>query len=104
MLNEINISAAQFRKLVTLYSIGSTIIVVPAAITADAHQDAWIAALFGVASSIGLVFLFTSLGNMFPTLTLMEMNEKILGKLFGKIVSAVLCYLIYLSAVKFFTM
>ncbi|WP_319637848.1 GerAB/ArcD/ProY family transporter [Priestia aryabhattai] len=89
LLNEINISAAQFRKLVTLYSIGSTIIVVPAAITADAHQDAWIAALFGVASSIGLVFLFTSLGNMFPALTLMEMNEKILGKLFGKIVSAV---------------
>ncbi|MDC0702934.1 MULTISPECIES: hypothetical protein [Priestia] len=40
MLNEINISAAQFRKLVTLYGIGSTIIVVPAAITADAHQDA----------------------------------------------------------------
>ncbi|RBN39735.1 spore gernimation protein, partial [Priestia megaterium] len=55
MLNEINISAAQFRKLVTLYSIGSTIIVVPAAITADAHQDAWIAALFGVALGIGLV-------------------------------------------------
>lgn len=91
LLNEINISAAQFRKLVTLYSIGSTIIVVPAAIaiTADAHQDAWIASLFGVASGIGLVLLFTSLGKMFPTLTLMEMNEKILGKLFGKIVSAV---------------
>ncbi|MGG1365401.1 GerAB/ArcD/ProY family transporter [Priestia megaterium] len=89
MLNEINISAAQFRKLVTLYSIGSTIIVVPAAITADAHQDAWIAALFGVALGIGLVLLFTSLGKMFPMLTLMEMNEKILGKLFGKIVSAV---------------
>ncbi|MDH2452796.1 endospore germination permease [Priestia megaterium] len=89
LLNEINISAAQFRKLVTLYSIGSTIIVVPAAITADAHQDAWIAALFGVALGIGLVLLFTSLGKMFPTLTLMEMNEKIFGKLFGKIVSAV---------------
>ncbi|MDW4509995.1 endospore germination permease [Priestia megaterium] len=89
LLNEINISAAQFRKLVTLYSIGSTIIVVPAAITADAHQDAWIPALFGVALGIGLVLLFTSLGKMFPTLTLMEMNEKILGKLFGKIVSAV---------------
>ncbi len=57
LLNEINISAAQFRKLVTLYSIRSTIIVVPAAITADAHQDAWIAALFGVASGIGLVLL-----------------------------------------------
>ncbi len=89
MLNEINISAAQFRKLVTLYGIGSTIIVVPAAITADAHQDAWIAALFGVALGIGLVSLFTSLGKMLPTLTLMEMNEKISGKLFGKIVSAV---------------
>ncbi|KOP74435.1 hypothetical protein AMS61_08860 [Bacillus sp. FJAT-21351] len=61
MLNEINISAAQFRKLVTLYSIGSTIIVVPAAITADAHQDAWIAALFlqGIEVIIAIIWFLT---------------------------------------------
>ena len=62
----VKISTIQFRMLVMLYTIGSTIIVVPAAITADAHQDAWIAALFGVALGIGLVLLFTSLGKMFP--------------------------------------
>ncbi|MFP7732335.1 GerAB/ArcD/ProY family transporter [Priestia aryabhattai] len=42
MLNKSKISPHQFRVLVILYSIGSTIIVVPAAMTAEAKQEAWL--------------------------------------------------------------
>ena len=87
MLESGKISHIQFSILVALYVIGSSILLMPSAFVAKANQDAWLAAILGVGISTLFVLLYNALGSSFPTLTLAEYNEKILGKWLGKFIS-----------------
>lgn len=42
MLNNGKTSARQFKVLIFLYTIGSTILIIPSGLAATAKQDAWI--------------------------------------------------------------
>jgi len=95
------ISVRQFMVLVTLYTIGSAILVIPSAIAAYAKQDAWIAAIVGVGAGLLLVWLYLAVGNLFPHMTLMELNEKLLGKWLGKTVSLLFTTTLFVSAPPF---
>lgn len=97
MLENGKISARQFMLLVILFTIGSAILIVPSAITTFAKQDAWIAAIIGVGAGLLIVWLYTAVGTLFPPMTLMELNEKLLGKWLGKTVSLLLITTLFLS-------
>ncbi|PLR66325.1 GerAB/ArcD/ProY family transporter [Bacillus sp. UMB0893] len=81
------ISARQFAILVILFSIGTTILVIPGSLAQEVEQDAWIAAVIGTGIGILLVVLYSTIGRIFPDMTLVEINEKLLGKWLGKAVS-----------------
>ncbi|MFD2442839.1 endospore germination permease [Bacillus sp. CGMCC 1.16607] len=87
MEKNIKISARQFGILVILYSIGTTILVIPAILAQEVKQDAWIAVAIGVVISILLAVLYISISRKFPNMTLVEIIETVLGKWIGKIVS-----------------
>lgn len=87
MLEHGKISIRQFKLLVTIFTIGSSILVVPSGLAAEAKQDAWIAAIVGLLLSMPLIYLYNALGCRFPKLTLAEYSEQILGKWVGKLVS-----------------
>ncbi|MED3687234.1 GerAB/ArcD/ProY family transporter, partial [Peribacillus butanolivorans] len=53
MVKDIKISARQFAILVILFSIGTTILVIPGVMAQEVKQDAWIAAVIG--TGIGLL-------------------------------------------------
>lgn len=89
------ISLRQFKILVLLFSLGSTIIIVPSVLTAVAHQDGWLSAALGIAMGGGALFLYATLGNRYPNDSLMAYNELILGKWLGKGIS-ILFYLYFL--------
>lgn len=93
-----NISVRQFTILVFLYSVGTTILVIPASLAEVAKQDAWIAAILGVGLGLLLVKLYIAVGNLFPGLTLVEMNEKLLGKWIGKTVSLLFVFFALITA------
>ncbi|MFJ7914054.1 MULTISPECIES: endospore germination permease [unclassified Lysinibacillus] len=84
MMEKEIISSRQFMIITLLFSIGTAILIIPASVTSEAKQDAWIAAIIGVVLSLPIVKLFVALGNRTPTLTFVEANEKILGRFFGK--------------------
>ncbi len=46
MLDNGKITANQYKTLVLLFTIGSSILVAPTALVNDAKQDAWIATIF----------------------------------------------------------
>ena len=48
MLKDVKISVRQFAVLVMIFTIGTTILVIPSGLAADAKQDAWLAAMLGV--------------------------------------------------------
>lgn len=84
MVRNEKISARQFGILVALYSIGTTILIIPTVMAIEAKQDAWIAALLGVGISMLLVGLYCAVGNLIPSMSLVELMEELFGKWLGK--------------------
>jgi len=98
MMEKEIISSRQFMIITLLFSIGTAILIIPASVTSEAKQDAWIAAIIGVVISLPIVKLFVALGNKTPTLTFIEANEKILGRFFGKFTAIGFIFITLLSA------
>ncbi|MBT2700846.1 endospore germination permease [Bacillus sp. ISL-40] len=81
------IAPRQFMIFVILFTIGSSILLLPKFIAADAKQDAWITAMILVGLGLLLAWLYKTLGSLFPDMTLVEYSQKILGRWMGKITS-----------------
>ncbi len=105
MLDNQKISVRQFRILVILFTIGTSILIVPATLAFEAKQDAWIAAILGVGMGLLVILLYNKLGLMLPDMTFVQMNQKILGKWLGKMASLLFFSLsfTYASALLFYT-
>ncbi|MEW9672527.1 endospore germination permease [Ammoniphilus sp. 3BR4] len=87
MINNEKISERQYILLITLFIVGSSILIIPASLAEDAKQNAWLAAILGSIIGIFLAWLYAGISQLFPELTLVQLTEKLLGKWFGKIVS-----------------
>ncbi|WP_431028323.1 GerAB/ArcD/ProY family transporter [Lysinibacillus sp. LZ02] len=96
------ISSRQFTIMVLFYTVGTSILIIPASIALDVQQDAWIVALLGTILSLLLIKLFILLGKKMPNASFVEMNEKILGKFIGKFVSIGFIILTLLSSGELF--
>jgi spore germination protein KB len=79
-MNKINISPWQLFALVTLFGLGTSL-VIPYGM--DAKQDAWIAALLGLAVGLIILQVYHYLFLRFPGLTFTQYTRKILGNYAG---------------------
>ncbi|TQR18634.1 spore gernimation protein [Psychrobacillus soli] len=84
MLPTVKINSYQFLVLSILFSIGTSILIVPSALATNSKQDAWIAAIIGTGIGLLIVWLYTKMGLWFPNLTFVQMNETLFGKWVGK--------------------
>lgn len=87
MLEDGKINRHQFKVYVVLVFIGTAILIAPSALAAKAKQDAWIAAIIGVALGILVIALYNSIANKMKNRTLIEYIEATMGKWLGKIVA-----------------
>jgi len=87
MARKVKISMTQFRLLVFIYTIGSTILLTPSGLASMAKQDAWISAIVGIGIGVCLAYLYCSLAMLYPDKSFIEYSEIILGKWLGKLVS-----------------
>ena len=81
------INPRQFSWLVALYIIGSSILILPAGIAAQAQQDAWISAIISIGFGTALVVFYGYCMKKFPQMTMVKANEAVFGKWIGKIIS-----------------
>jgi spore germination protein KB len=95
MFEKEKISLRQFKILVLLFSLGSTILIVPSVLSSFAHQDGWLSAALGISLGGALISVYATLGNRYPNHSLMAYSELILGKWLGKCIS-ILFYLFFL--------
>jgi spore germination protein KB len=99
MLEKGKINAGEFQVVVITYTIGSSILVAPSLLATLAKQDAWIACILTMVIGLSFVFLYNRLASLYPSMTFVEYNEKILGVWGGKITSLLfLFYYYYLTA------
>ncbi|WP_345740815.1 endospore germination permease [Metabacillus endolithicus] len=89
------ISSKQLFVLIFLFEVGSSIVV---GLGFKAKQDAWLAILIALIGGILLYFLYYTLFKQYPTKTLVEYLEDLLGKYIGKVVAIIYClYFFYLA-------
>ncbi|KRE72937.1 spore gernimation protein [Paenibacillus sp. Soil750] len=93
------IGIRQFTILVILFTVGSSILITPSGLAAEAKQNAWIAAILSVCIGLLTVFLYQALVRQFPNQTLVQMCETLFGIWIGKIVSLLyFCFFFLLAA------
>lgn len=93
MLEKGKINAGEFSIIVFIFTVGTAVISLPALLAAIAKQDAWIASALTILPGLLSIFVYIQLISLYPSMTYVEVNEKILGKWFGKLASVL--YLIY---------
>ncbi|MEF3312419.1 endospore germination permease [Paenibacillus sp. GYB004] len=86
-MNPRKITARQLQHLVTLFTVGSSILFIPLSISSQAGQDAWISIALGMVFSLGLIALYSAVAKLAPGSTIVELNRKWLGKWLGSAVS-----------------
>lgn len=87
MYETTKISPRQLAILVNLVTVGDSILVLPAIPTLEANRDAWICMVIGLIAGLLVISLFVSASRLNPKLTLVELNERILGTWVGTAVT-----------------
>jgi spore germination protein KB len=98
ILKNIKISVRQFQILVFFYTIGTTILIIPTGLAKDAGQDAWIAAILGVALGAVFVWLYVKLGKFMKDMNFIQFSKYALGNVLGTVVSAVYVFFGFIGA------
>lgn len=89
-MNKEVISEKQGICLITLFIVAETFVL---ARGVEANQDSWLAIIFGMVISVPFMLIFARLHRLYPQKDLFDINEYVLGKVLGKIISFLLiCY------------
>ncbi|AOK91271.1 GerAB/ArcD/ProY family transporter [Paenibacillus polymyxa] len=93
MLKKARISVRQVTVLMFLSLIGDMLLIYPTIITHIAQQDAWISSILSIPLGLVIIYVLIRVHELYPNLSLIEAIRKILGPVFGSIVSC--WYLFY---------
>ncbi|WCK54544.1 endospore germination permease [Aneurinibacillus sp. Ricciae_BoGa-3] len=99
MLEKGMIGVKQLFIYIIMFTIGSSILVAPSGLVRDGKQDGWMASILDMGIGLLFVWLYYTLSQRFPKLTLVEFSEEIFGKWIGKVVS--LSFLLYFFILAF---
>lgn len=83
------VNGRQIGVLVYLYTIGSTVLIIPAGLASAAKQDAWLGGLAGVAIGAVVLGLYAYLWRQHPGKTFVGICTAVLGKWVGTLLSVV---------------
>ncbi|PWV95904.1 spore germination protein KB [Paenibacillus cellulosilyticus] len=89
LLDNGKINGRQLMVLVFLYSVGTTVLVIPSGLASIAKQDAWIGGLVGILLGMLTVGLYVMLWRMYPDKTFVGICEAVLGRWAGIIISLI---------------
>lgn len=80
------ITPRQFMFLVILFTVGSSILIVPTPLTANAKQDAWISISLSVGVGLILIFFYNHIATLMKGQTFVQATISVFGNWFGRII------------------
>ncbi|MBB3112641.1 spore germination protein KB [Paenibacillus phyllosphaerae] len=103
-MNDGTLTARQLMILVIFFIIGTTILVVPSTLAAEAKQGAWLLQLGGTVAGTLVLWFYMLIFKRNTEQNLFEMNERLFGRLPGKAVSLLVAVLtiVFASQVLFY--
>lgn len=100
MQKDWRVNGRQFRLLVFLYSIGTTVLITINTLADVAGQDAWISVVLGIGISVFLIWLYTSLAKLYPDSGLAEAAVSALGKWPGRVMCLSMVVFFFIGSVS----
>jgi spore germination protein KB len=97
-LNNGKISTHQFKVLVIVGFIGTSVLNAPGILVEKAKQDGWIAAILNTAGALILVCFYNALGEQLRNMTLVEYTKKLFGKWIGGAISFTFVLFLFLNS------
>lgn len=98
MLDNGKISGRQLMVLVFLYTVGTTVLVIPAGLAEAVKQDAWIGAIAGVLIGGAVLGLYAALWRLYPGKTFVGICEAAMGKWLGALLSILFMFYSFIGA------
>ncbi|MBH0230383.1 GerAB/ArcD/ProY family transporter [Halobacillus yeomjeoni] len=92
------ISPRQFMFLVIFFTIGSSILIVPGPVTAQAKQDSWMSIILSIVIGMGLIVLYNKIGELSAGKTFIEAFNDVFGNWVGRIFSSFYLVFVYILA------
>nr|WP_263327771.1 endospore germination permease [Neobacillus sp. Marseille-Q6967] len=93
MLEEGKFNAGEFSIIVFTFTVGTAILYTASLLSTFTKQDAWLASFLAILPSLLFIFVYNQFISLYPSMTYVEVNEKVLGKWLGKLTSVL--YLLY---------
>ncbi|WP_197063101.1 GerAB/ArcD/ProY family transporter [Pontibacillus marinus] len=84
------INVRQFTLLLTLFTIGTSVLITPSQLATLAKESAWIAASMSVFGGLLVLLLYLFIGHLQPHLNLFQHNEYAFGKWLGKLFTLII--------------
>ena len=97
-MTEEKISNSQFFLLVFLYTIGSSILILPASMAAHGKQDGWIAVIIGILIGAALILFYTSLAKSIKSPTFVDFLITVFGKWVGRLLGLIFSIYFFLGS------
>lgn len=86
MEEKVKISPFELTVLTILFTTGTTFLVIPSSMAAEAKQDAWLSSLLGIIICSGLTFFYIVCGKALGKKNYIQYLEDVYGKVLGKII------------------
>ncbi len=84
------INVRQFTLLLTLFTIGTSVLITPSQIATIAKESAWMATSISIFGGVLVLLLLIYIGRIQPNLNLFQHNEYVFGKWIGKLFTCII--------------
>ncbi|PAB59927.1 GerAB/ArcD/ProY family transporter [Anaeromicrobium sediminis] len=91
-IDEHNISSFQAALVLLTYILSTGSIVLPASVAQEAGADAWLSVLIATLCGVLMMYIYILITDMYPYMSLMEINNEIFGKFFGTLLNLLFMY------------
>lgn len=96
-MEKTKISSRQLTIIIAVFTIGTTILVTPAAVASRAKNDAWMVPLISMGIGIIVIWLYMNIVSLYPNKNIFEIIEIVLGKWVGMIATI---FIIFVSLIS----
>ncbi|MDR5001938.1 GerAB/ArcD/ProY family transporter [Brevibacillus parabrevis] len=91
------IGTRQFTILVTLITVGDSILILPAAVAKEASYDSWLSSIIGVLVGLAVIYLYCIISRLHQEHTLIGKNILIFGRWLGTALSIMFLFTLLIN-------
>ena len=98
-MEKVKISVSQFTVLVLMYTIGSSVLVMPSTLTSISQSNSWITSFLVLLIGLVFILLYVNISTVYPDKTFIEINKLVFGKWIGSGFSILFLFTVFVMEI-----